>query len=474
MILRPWSAVRLAALALACALPAASAHASLTGLGEVRDSIPELTTALPRGLPGPCEGALCDELEAPQPKTRVRGFELDLYCRLGGEGDLSCRPRQVWLERYDGSASERSVFTGHYFDTETQLYYAKARYFDPQLGRFLSQDSYLGQIDDPPSLHRYVYVRNEPTGRIDPSGHDDFDIIQRQLDKAERQQQQRDWCAANPQACIAQIAEGEKADRDFLTRAGGVGKAAAGVGLVLGSPAVAVNVEVPGAPVVGGAMFTYGMDLAHSGSREFATGAPDEPISEALVRTQLEKLGFSPKNAEAITKLGFTAFAATGGALSARTLAPVKVSQSALATEADTAPSAGPPARPTWQAAQASPAEDLAGFGFKPEPSYLGGKPVPYGTKGSVRPDYASESIKLSVDVKDYGVTTPQGRWRLVKDVVGQTEARAANLPQGMRQGVIIDLRGQEVSDKLLQNMLDRIVKKSNGQIRPDDIVVRR
>ena len=368
----------------------------------------------------------------------------------------------------------RLGFTGHYFDTETQLYYAKARYFDPQLGRFLSQDSYLGQIDDPPSLHRYVYVRNEPTGRIDPSGHDDFDIIQRQLDKAERQQQQRDWCAANPQACIAQIAEGEKADRDFLTRAGGVGKAAAGVGLVLGSPAVAVNVEVPGAPVVGGAMFTYGMDLAHSGSREFATGAPDEPISEALVRTQLEKLGFSPKNAEAITKLGFTAFAATGGALSARTLAPVKVSQSALATEADTAPSAGPPARPTWQAAQASPAEDLAGFGFKPEPSYLGGKPVPYGTKGSVRPDYASESIKLSVDVKDYGVTTPQGRWRLVKDVVGQTEARAANLPQGMRQGVIIDLRGQEVSDKLLQNMLDRIVKKSNGQIRPDDIVVRR
>ena len=171
MILRPWSAVRLAALALACALPAASAHASLTGLGEVRDSIPELTTALPRGLPGPCEGALCDELEAPQPKTRVRGFELDLYCRLGGEGDLSCRPRQVWLERYDGSASERSVFTGHYFDTETNLYYAKARYFDPQLGRFLSQDSYLGELTEPPSLHRYLYANDNPTFYTDPTGH---------------------------------------------------------------------------------------------------------------------------------------------------------------------------------------------------------------------------------------------------------------------------------------------------------------
>ena len=76
------------------------------------------------------------------------------------------------------------------------------------------------------------------------------------------------------------------------------------------------------------------------------------------------------------------------------------------------------------------------------------------------------------MDVKNYDVTTPQGRWRLVKDVVGQTSDRAANLPQGMRQGVVIDVRGQQVSDTLMERMLDRIVKKSNGTIQPENIEV--
>ena len=45
-----------------------------------------------------------------------------------------------------------------------------ARYFDPKLGRFLTQDSYLGQIDDPPSLHRYLYANANPTFFTDPTG----------------------------------------------------------------------------------------------------------------------------------------------------------------------------------------------------------------------------------------------------------------------------------------------------------------
>jgi RHS repeat-associated protein len=66
---------------------------------------------------------------------------------------------------------ERSVFTGHIYDNETGLYDAKARYFDPKLGRFLTQDSYLGQIDEPPSLHRYMYAADRPTFFVDPTGH---------------------------------------------------------------------------------------------------------------------------------------------------------------------------------------------------------------------------------------------------------------------------------------------------------------
>jgi filamentous hemagglutinin len=117
---------------------------------------------------------------------------------------------------------------------------------------------------------------------------------------------------------------------------------------------------------------------------------------------------------------------------------------------------------------------ELAEFGFRGQRSYLGGRQVPYGTPGSVRPDLVSENLKLSVDVKNYNVTTAQGRHRLVQDVIGQTGPRAANLPEGMRQGVIIDIRGQQVSDKLLNRMIDRIVKQSNGAIQPENIHVRR
>ena len=69
------------------------------------------------------------------------------------------------------ASKNRFGFTGHEFDKETGLYNAKARYFDPQLGRFLTQDSFLGQIDAPPSLHRYFYANANPTRFIDPTGH---------------------------------------------------------------------------------------------------------------------------------------------------------------------------------------------------------------------------------------------------------------------------------------------------------------
>ena len=43
--------------------------------------------------------------------------------------------------------------------------------FDPKLGRFLTQDSFLGQIDEPPSLHRYLYANANPLFFTDPTGH---------------------------------------------------------------------------------------------------------------------------------------------------------------------------------------------------------------------------------------------------------------------------------------------------------------
>lgn len=70
-----------------------------------------------------------------------------------------------------GSSPNRFVFTGHEHDEETGLVYMRARFYDPETGRFLTQDSVLGDPSEPPSLHRYLYANANPLRFADPSGH---------------------------------------------------------------------------------------------------------------------------------------------------------------------------------------------------------------------------------------------------------------------------------------------------------------
>ncbi|WP_373231853.1 DUF6531 domain-containing protein [Cohnella sp.] len=62
-------------------------------------------------------------------------------------------------------------YTGLGYDYTSGLTYARARYYQPELGRFISEDTYKGQIDNPLTLNLYTYVANNPLMYIDPSGH---------------------------------------------------------------------------------------------------------------------------------------------------------------------------------------------------------------------------------------------------------------------------------------------------------------
>ena len=62
-------------------------------------------------------------------------------------------------------------YAGYYWDRQTQFYYLQARYYDPRLGRFISEDTYEGEIGNPQSLNQYVYAYNNPVNYHDPSGH---------------------------------------------------------------------------------------------------------------------------------------------------------------------------------------------------------------------------------------------------------------------------------------------------------------
>ncbi|EEG76140.1 hypothetical protein DealDRAFT_2982 [Dethiobacter alkaliphilus AHT 1] len=45
-----------------------------------------------------------------------------------------------------------------------------ARFYDPATGVFLQKDPFKGYLDDPTTLHPYMYTRNDPVNKIDPSG----------------------------------------------------------------------------------------------------------------------------------------------------------------------------------------------------------------------------------------------------------------------------------------------------------------
>ena len=69
-----------------------------------------------------------------------------------------------------GSSFNVFGFTGHERDEATGLYYFKARYYDPETGRFLTEDPFEGTRERPPSLHRYLYAYQNPTVYADPMG----------------------------------------------------------------------------------------------------------------------------------------------------------------------------------------------------------------------------------------------------------------------------------------------------------------
>jgi RHS repeat-associated protein len=56
-------------------------------------------------------------------------------------------------------------------DPESGLYYYGGRYYDPDLGRFVSPDPFVQEPGNPQNLNRYSYVLNNPQSYIDPSGY---------------------------------------------------------------------------------------------------------------------------------------------------------------------------------------------------------------------------------------------------------------------------------------------------------------
>jgi RHS repeat-associated protein len=119
-----------------------------------------------------------DQLVRLDNRTEGRSFfHLDVLRSTVGLTDAAGGSRQsifydAWGDERDriGSTANKFTFTGHELDEETGLIYAKARFYDPDIGRFLTQDSFLGDVSNVPSLHRYFYAHENPLKFLDVNG----------------------------------------------------------------------------------------------------------------------------------------------------------------------------------------------------------------------------------------------------------------------------------------------------------------
>jgi RHS repeat-associated protein len=68
---------------------------------------------------------------------------------------------------WPGSGYGNKAFTGREWDPEAGLYYYRARYYDPKIGRFISEDPIGFAGGD---VNMFAYVGNNPLGYGDPSG----------------------------------------------------------------------------------------------------------------------------------------------------------------------------------------------------------------------------------------------------------------------------------------------------------------
>jgi len=86
----------------------------------------------------------------------VRSYDYDVFGEIKSE---------------TGSLISPYFFTGREYDSESELYYYRARYYEADVGRFNTKDNYRGDIYLPQSLNKYAYVGNNPVNYVDPTGY---------------------------------------------------------------------------------------------------------------------------------------------------------------------------------------------------------------------------------------------------------------------------------------------------------------
>lgn len=75
-----------------------------------------------------------------------------------------------WQGANAGPREVLQTFQGQQFNDDTGLYNFKARYYDSELGRFMSADTVVADLNDPRTFNRYAFSGGNPIQFVDPTG----------------------------------------------------------------------------------------------------------------------------------------------------------------------------------------------------------------------------------------------------------------------------------------------------------------
>ena len=86
------------------------------------------------------------------------------YNAYGEDTDLNKQGKVVSKKNSFDINDNPYKYSGYYYDEESGMYYCQARYYSPELMRFISRDTY-------DLSNRYAYCDGDPISNVDPNGH---------------------------------------------------------------------------------------------------------------------------------------------------------------------------------------------------------------------------------------------------------------------------------------------------------------
>ena len=88
----------------------------------------------------------------------------------GGDPGRRANDGLGFIDNAQPSTRSEDGYTGHVNDRRLELTYMRARFYDPSIGRFLSNDPLGFVSSNPTSFNRYAYANNSPYAFVDPDG----------------------------------------------------------------------------------------------------------------------------------------------------------------------------------------------------------------------------------------------------------------------------------------------------------------